>query len=265
MRSFLTIVAAVNDEHVLAANLLRSPMVASGKVPIYVEKGHCCAGSAYNAGLRRAASDYVIFTHQDIYFPTGWDERLRAAIESLELSQTPWAIMGVWGVQENGEFAGRVWCNANNREFVGNMGGVRQVVSFDEVVLVLKTSVGLRFDEQLPSFHLYGTDIVLEAKQRGFGSYAFDGPVIHNCRVAHLDASYGAAYTYMRRKWSHCLPITNCVVPVTRWGWPLIIQRLRGVLQRVRHRADDRPRLLDVRQLAVELGYEQRGKVGDHD
>ena len=82
---------------------------------------------------------------------------------------------------------------------------------------------GLRFDPDLPAFHLYATDIILQAAARGLRSYAIDAPVVHNSRrnPQPLDRGYRDAYRYMRRKWRDRLPLRTCVVDVTRSGWPM--------------------------------------------
>ena len=38
--------------------------------------------------------------------------------------------------------------------------------SFDELLIVLRRDSGLRFDEGLPGWHMYGTDIVQTARAR---------------------------------------------------------------------------------------------------
>ena len=54
------------------------------------------------------------------------------------------------------------------------------VQTLDEIVLILKKSSGLRFDDSLPHFHFYGTDICLRAAQRGMRSYAISAFCVHN-------------------------------------------------------------------------------------
>jgi len=56
------------------------------------------------------------------------------------------------------------------------------VESLDEVVLILRTDAGIGFDPDIPSFHLYGTDVVQSAKLARRTSYVVDLPVIHHSR-----------------------------------------------------------------------------------
>jgi hypothetical protein len=251
----LAVVAAVNNDEVLEQNLLRSPGIASGGVPIVLERGHPSAGAAYNAGMKRVEARHIAFVHQDVYLPAGWDRRLHDAIAQIE---SDWAVLGVWGIQADGRYAGRVWCSGGNREHRAPVAAPVPVVSVDEVVIVLRAGSCLSFDEGIPGYHLYGTDIIMQAQRRGLSAYVFDGPVVHNSRVniQVFDAAFFAAYRAMQRKWRAHLPLFTCTVPVTRWGWPLYKAWLRREWRRRRAPASGPPDRLDASHLAQQLGYE---------
>ena len=78
----LAVVSAVNNDEILSENLLRSPMLSAGQIPLIVERGHDSAAKAYNAGMDRVDADAIVFAHQDVYFPRGWEDKLSHAIES---------------------------------------------------------------------------------------------------------------------------------------------------------------------------------------
>jgi len=260
----LAVVAAVNDDKVLRDNLANSPMLRDGRVPLIVEHGYQSASKAYNAALDSVAADIVIFAHQDVYLPQGWDEKLLLTIQALEANTSNWAVLGVIGLDQNGHFVGRVWSTGLGCEIKGAFSGPTAIGAIDEMVIVLRRATGLRFDEELPGYHLYGTDIVQTALQKDYGAYVFDGPVIHNSLPAQLsDGSYATAYRYMRRKWKPKMPIWTTVVPVTRWGWPLLRATIRGWVYRRRKymikRAPARQqyaRLERPSRKAQDLGYE---------
>ena len=111
----------------------------------------------------------------------------------------------------------------------------REVCSLDEVVLIVRRSSGLRFDEGLPGFHLYGTDICLEARRRGMPCYALSAFCVHNSNGLHrLPAAYSHAVRYLRDKWRPLLPIhTPCMV-ITRWGVPLMRHYVESLFARNR-------------------------------
>jgi hypothetical protein len=260
MRNSLVIVSAVNDNAVLSANLLQSPDLGLRAPHLLQERGYSTAGIAYNSGLIRAdGAEAVAFVHQDVYLPAGWVGRLESAISWLEDQGEPWAILGVWGVHADGSSAGRVWCSGGSREHCAPVREPAEVASIDEIVIVLNLRHGLRFDENLPGFHLYATDLILQAWQRGLKAYVVVGPVVHNSRnnPNPFDASFFRAYRYMQKKWATELPVQTCTVPITRWGVPLYRAWLRREWRRLRgHGAPLRVRHPDPGALARELRYE---------
>lgn len=263
MSSPIYIVSAINDDVVARGNLMRSPDVATGGLRVVGEHGHLTAGAAYNAGLRRVSGDNVAFIHQDVYLPTGWLDQLSAAIKHVEAHDESWGVIGVWGIRGDRQFAGRVWCTGGKCEHVGLVDGVHAVDSMDEIVIVLNNRHGLKFDEKLPGYHLYATDIVLEARRRGLGAYTVTAPVVHNsrCNPQPLDKAYRAAYRYMQRKWAAELPLKTCVVDVTRFGWPLYKQVAKNHIGQWRGRLRAGPRSDDPVVIAERLGYEQLAEI----
>ncbi|HZZ43832.1 MAG TPA: glycosyltransferase [Tepidisphaeraceae bacterium] len=253
----IDIVAAISDRQVLAENLMRSPDLLNGRARVHLKEGYACAGAAYNMGLDDISAEIVAFIHQDIYLPAGWCDRLLRTIKLLEQQNPSWGVLGVWGACEKGNFAGRVWCSGGNREHIGTA-GITPVQSIDEIVIVTNSKCRLRFDEKLPGFHLYGTDIIQQAKQSGYETFVIDAPVVHNSRYNRrpVDRAYIKAYRYMQRKWSNELPIRTSVIPLTRSGWPLYKHLLRRELRLIRQRTIARQRHPHPTELAKQLGYE---------
>lgn len=255
MRESWVIAAAVNDAGVLAANLARSPIVASG-VRLLTETGHRSASSAYVAAAARMREEICIFAHQDVYLPAGWTDHLRAALARLESADPNWGVLGVIGVRADGQVIGRAWSSGLRRELGGEFAAPQPCVSVDELLIVVRRSSGLTFDPAMPAFHLYGTDIVQSALAGGFGAYVIHAPVIHNSRpVRRLDASYWAAYQYLRRKWRDRLPIPTCVLPLSRSPWPRMRYWLRDLRRSARMSPVPAPRP-DAVAVARRLGYE---------
>jgi len=217
------IAAAVNDERILQNNLAASPILQDVTVPLLVERGHASAAMGYNHALDVADAEIVVFVHQDVYLPRGWKQRLELAVGALERTGKNWAVLGVIGLDLTGNIVGRSWSNGLQREVGGPVSSPVAVQSVDEIVIVLKKATGIHFDESLPGFHLYGTDIVQTAIAAGYEAYVFDGPVVHNSLpVRELGSSYRLAYRYMRCKWKAKLPILTPILPITRTEWPLV-------------------------------------------
>jgi glycosyltransferase involved in cell wall biosynthesis len=257
MSTRFAVISAVNDQKVLEQNLLRSPMLRRGDIPLITEWNHNSAGRAYNAGIAKADADVLIFAHQDVYFPPGWDEKLSRAIATLDASKAAWGVLGVWGVRADGQYRGRVWCSGSNQEFAVPITGVEPIESIDEIVIICPASARLRFDETLPGYHLYATDIIRQARRQNLLGYVFNGPVVHNSRtVPQLGQAYVDSYRYMQKKWRAELPMRTCVVPVTRFGWPLKKYRMRVAINLMLRRVTCHPRRESPVDLSRTLGYE---------
>ncbi len=253
----LEIVAAVNNKKILEKNLSSSPLIQSGQTKLHIAEGYSSASTAYLAGLENCTEDIVVFAHQDVYIPAGWELHLERTIKLLEDNNQSWAVLGVFGVDATGQYHGRVWSSGLNRELIYSVNAPQSIVSIDELLIVLNRKSPISFDADLPSFHLYGTDIVQTALQQNNSAFVFHAPVIHNSNpVHHLDKSYRQAYNFMRNKWSDILPIQTCIIPVTKRGLPLYISWLRSLQKILMGGGETRNLQLDSTMLAKNLGYE---------
>lgn len=257
MSVLLTIVAAVNDDAVLTQNLLASPVVREGGAEVILQRGFSSAARAYNDALDRASHDVVVLPHQDVYLPRGWEDRLAQAIDAI--GPENWGVLGVFGVDEGGERRGRCWSTGLGKDLDFRVHAPTPAVSFDELVLIVRKSSGVRFDERVPGFHFYGTDVTLRARAAGVGTFIIDAPVIHNSvPVRSLGGSYAVGYRAMRRLWKDHLPLRTCVVPLTRLGVPFWRARWRYAMKALRHgAARGDARHPDPAALARDLGYER--------
>lgn len=258
-RATLAVAAAVNDEAVLARNLLASPLLAEGAIPFHAERGAASAASAYNRAIDAAlaqGADVLILAHQDVWFPPDWEPALRRTLARLDAEAPDWAVLGVFGTTPAGERVGVCWSSGLGKCVGTPTESPVPVQGLDELVLILRLSSGLRFDEGLPGWHLYGTDIVQTALVSGRSAWAATLPVVHNSRfVASLGGGFAEACRYMRAKWRERLPLRTPVVRLTDEEWPL--WRLRFLFWRTRRRrraaaADHRA---DPRRLAERCGF----------
>lgn len=217
-----------NDRMILSRNLQRSKEISDGRIPLAIIWGAKAASVAYHDAMARAQADIVVFSHQDVYFPEGWFERLRIVCQKMSLSDPSWGVLGLTGVTSQGTYVGHLWDSGIGAVCGGPFREPREVASLDEAVLIVRRASGALFDPTLPSFHLYGTDIVLEAREAGMKSYVIDLPVIHNSKpTVCLDQTYVAAYRYMVRKWQVLLPWPTVIVQLTRNPLPLLLRRMR--------------------------------------
>lgn len=247
------VVAAVDDHEILDACLARSPDIRSGALPLLTIEGAPSMTVAYNRALAQSDRRIFLFAHQDVYLPEGW---LRLAVErlnALTAMHPDWLVAGPYGVRPDRRHVGRVWDVTLGRELGGPGFSPTAVESFDELLLILRRDEPFRFDEALPHFHLYGTDLAQTALAAGRTAWAVELPVVHNNRpIASLRGGYERAYRYTRRKWRDRLPIETTMCALS-WN-PFALWRTQFRRRHVRRRPDKL--LADAADVARAAGYE---------
>jgi hypothetical protein len=250
----VTFVVAVNDRDVFANNFSVSPCLFRPHPPeIVVQEQFSSAATAYNDALDRSSNDLHIFCHQDVYLPEGWLKDLQKALDYLAIHDPNWGVLGCSGITVDHDHWRYLYSSG-----LGVSGAPfehpRPVQTLDEIVLILRKSSGLRFDEQLPHFHLYGTDICLQAQQRGMTSYAISAFCIHNTHQSLiLPSQFYRCCKHIKRTWSDCLPIQTTCVRITTFSLPIYTRRLReGYLRYVQRRQFGGRRVQDIRPLLKE-------------
>jgi hypothetical protein len=224
--SNFSLIAAVNDEEVLNTSLLASPDIKE-MCDVVLQANPPSAAIAFNEGIRKAKGDILIFAHQDVFLPAGWLNAVIQATHWLNQAQSKWGVLGVFGIGLHGRGCGYVYSTGLKRYVGSPTSEPAPVQSLDEMVLILRADEGIIFDEALPGFHLYGTDLCLTARIQGCHSYAIQAFCIHNSNGHSLPPAFWHASAYMRRKWARFLPVRTPCTTLTRWGWPGLKERMR--------------------------------------
>jgi hypothetical protein len=230
-----SLVSAVNDDRVLRHTLLASPAIGKG-CQIITKRGYPCIGKAYNQGLAKSAHDIVVFAHQDLYLPEVWLNGLRLALRELARLDPRWGVLGSFGVAKSNPPEPRGFCYSTGlKRILGEpFSSPIAARSLDELVLVVRKSSGLQFDEALPGFHLYGTDICLQAEAKGMASYIIPAFCVHNANgVIRLPSDFWRAYFYLRRKWRKQLPVTTCCTTITKGCVPVVQRLIQEQIERL--------------------------------
>lgn len=218
-----------HSSEILNANLARSPCLSQSER--HVETTAVSAGRGYNRAIDRTDAPILVFAHHDVYLPLGWDRLLAARLAEIEARDPNWALFGAFGVGLDTVGWGPVWSSSLGH-IVGRVPSEPvPAQSFDEMLIVLRRESGLRFDEDLPGWHMYGTDIVQTASSRGMGAYAGGLPCIHNDGFhAALGTDFDDCYRFMHKKWHARLPIWSTVMPIRKGG--LTLMRARWKMRR---------------------------------
>ncbi len=246
----ITFVAAVNDQDTFARNLLASPSLCAPQGhQILCQKYFSSASRAYNDALDRADNDLVVFVHQDIFLPEPWLSQLDEAVRYLAQKDPNWGVLGCWGSRADGQSFGHVYTSGWG--VLGEpLADPIPVQTLDEIVLIVRKGSGLRFDETLPHFHFYGTDICMSAAKRGLGCYAISAFCIHNTeQLFRLPREFYRCYKHIKQVWGDYLPIQTSCIRVTRFDAEVYRRRCQELYRSVLHRRRAADRIHDPRQI----------------
>lgn len=256
----VTFVVAVNNREVLKNNLLASPCLRKPcRHQIIIQDGFNSAAKAYNDAIDRSQNDLMVFVHQDVILPEQFLNQLEDSLQYLEEKDPTWGVLGSYGETQTQGGRGRVYQSGP-----GAIGTALEcpapVQTLDEIVLILRKSSQLRFDETLPHFHLYGTDICLRAEESSRRSYAIPAFCIHNSSQGFvLPKEFYECYWHIKRTWKSQLPIQASCIRITRLNLAMYKRRLLEIYSRYRHpHLSKGSRVHDVRQLVKEADMTAR-------
>ena len=252
-----TIVAAVNNRRILEANLLQSPDLRPPKGhQILIKEDFASALLAYNSALAEARNDllYVCPPGRRCLHPG-----LRISTIQFNFSSAPTPLGGcsaAWVRHLARGGVGKVYSTGWGLQ--GHAVNVPEVVeTLDEIVLIVRKSSGLRFDPQLPHFHMYGVDLCLSARSKGLVNYVLPAFCIHNTnQLLELPKEFHHCYHYVKKKWQRYLPIHTSCTQITRFDFDIrkrkvehLVDRLLGKQRTFVKRADDPRSLLTADQI----------------
>jgi hypothetical protein len=225
----LAFISAVNDDQVLKSCLLQSPDLARFHGEVLFQKGYADATKAFNAALSTVTADVAVFLHQDLYLPDQWLSDLDSALVWLAANNPDWGVLGLFGVSRCREMRGWVYSTGLKTVLGSHFSFPEQVRTLDEVLLVIRKSSGLRFDENLHGFHMYGTDICIEAESLGLTNYVIPAFAVHNSNgIKKLPRAFWDACRYVRRKRKTDLPIHSPCVSLTSFNFSALLQMCRN-------------------------------------
>ena len=197
----LSIVCVFNDEKALKNVLLKSlknQTVEFDLITLDNTTGKFkSAAEALNYGGTKAKGDYIIFIHQDMWFP--YDESLED-VEKIVGDITDLGIAGVAGVIENAPSQrervryAHLFDVYDKKGFKG-LSAVKEpakVQTLDECLLIVPRAVfaQLKFDEKLfDGWDCYAADYCLAVQRFDLAAYVIPTPSIHCCIRANADIS----------------------------------------------------------------------------
>lgn len=219
-------VACVSQWDVAQRRLLASPCLQRGGWPLVLHTNAPSAAYAVNALLdSRPAARWVVWLHQDVFLPDGWDTQFAARLAEAEQRWPRLAVAGVYGVQGAGPAAVRAGHVLDRGRLLHEPAPMPHAVdSLDELLFAIRADVPLRLDPAL-AFDFYATDLVLQAQATGYAAAVVDACCEHWSDTptqaplpAPLVRRIQASADIFERKWQHRLPLTTPCFDIQRTG-----------------------------------------------
>lgn len=142
---------------------------------------------------------FFVLCHQDIRLDRGHGiDRFRNAIRELDERDERWAVAGNAG----GARSLRVIRSITDLHGGGTADSLpAEVHSLDENFLVVRTGTGIGCSPGLAGFHLFGTDICLNALEQGWRPYVIDFH-LHHLSFGKRDEAFRSARSRFIAHWS---------------------------------------------------------------
>ncbi len=139
------------------------------------------AYAGYNIFLNKAKGEYIILCHQDIELIYDKRQKLESELAKLNTQDKKWAIAGNAGAINFKRIYINIVHEKESPEKTKHPLPAR-VLTLDENFLVLRSDANLGFSSDLSGYHLYATDLTLNAKYRGMNAYVIDFMLWHKSR-----------------------------------------------------------------------------------
>lgn len=230
----MTFVIPINNQTVYQNNFLSSPVLQKiHSKQIIQQIDYNSAPEALNDAIDKATNEIIIFTHQDIYLPEKWLTDLQNSLNYLEMNDPNWGVLGSYGLDKLGKKWGNIF--STGLGVIGQKSEIPvKIRTLDEIVLILRKSSGLRFDENLPHFHFYGTDICMSAAERGMHCYCIPGFCIHNTNEIFVyPKEFYICYNHIKKRWNKQLPIETSCIKITQFDTEVYIRHLKKIYWKI--------------------------------
>jgi hypothetical protein len=188
--TFFTLVTKIDEYKKMIESSLTAGFNSHATEYLYAdntEKNHHDGYSGFNAAMKKSKGKYLIYCHQDILFNQDKIEKLLTALDEIEKTDPKWTILGNAGKTKNGEYTIRITDPHGKNQDTKNFPS--KVVSLDENFLIINKKYPLFTSPNMQGFHLYATDLCINAEYMGLSAYTIDFHLEHKSG-GKVDASY---------------------------------------------------------------------------
>jgi|SRR5580765_840512 len=195
----IDVVVPVNNEDEFMRNPRSSPGLSelSGYiVPVHEAKN---AADAWDQGIARCTAPWIIFCHQDVWFPSGSGKAIEAILAKVPAQDEPYALFGTVGV--GWRDAGPCWAGtALDRGKLLDWPDSDSAVSIDELCVIMHRTCHYKIDPRL-GWHLWGTDLCLQAMKAMHPAKIVRVLLHHNSTLTAIPNEFYSSAALLRKKY----------------------------------------------------------------
>ena len=196
------VVVPVTRETQLRLNVDHSPGLAEVEARVIGWRRASSAAAALEGAKTHVEADWILFCHQDVYFPAGFGRRLNALLAGIAPEDRRHALIGFAGMGVAADRQGYAPAGlVIDRRARFDHPASSEVVAIDELAIVVARDSVHRIDAAL-GWHLWATDLCLEsiARHRVFPRIV-RVPLFHNSSNDHrLPAAFHASAALLAAK-----------------------------------------------------------------
>jgi len=182
---------------------------------LHIDNSATNQGDGYQ-GLNRliaaARGRFIILCHQDL-LAIDPRTRLDETLADLQAMAPDWAVVGNSGHDDRGRKRQRLTDRYGYDMTSGPLPA--RVVSLDENFLLIRRDAGMGFSHDLSGFHLYATDLCLQADLRGRSVWVVDFHLEH-LGQGRVDASFADCVSRFGQKYRRALRPRTITTPSVR-------------------------------------------------
>ncbi|QEC51994.1 hypothetical protein EDD80_111112 [Anseongella ginsenosidimutans] len=181
--SICTLVSKKDEYFEMVASFLEAGFNPASCEYLYIDNTHGNSYDAFaglNCFLRKARGKYIILCHQDVLLNFDKRDALEQRLAELDALDPQWGLCGNAGAAGPNYIVYRISYPGGLTQSKGKF--PEKVHSLDENFILVKNEAMLALSNNLRGFHLYGTDICLQAAMRGYNAYVVDFHLTHKSR-----------------------------------------------------------------------------------
>jgi SAM-dependent methyltransferase len=217
----LSVIVPVNSDAQFELNVARSPGLREIGAQILPCWGAQSAADAFARGRGQASGEWLLFCHQDVYFPVGSGFALSNILAGVLPERAERTVVGFAGIgtkSPSDPYAQTFNAGlAIDRMRLYDCPEADSAVSLDEVAVVMHRDTPLKIDPTM-GWHLWATDLCLAATR---GAPAFFPrivriPIYHNSLSGHsLPAAFQGSAATLAAKYPDTVGIRSLCATIT--------------------------------------------------